>query len=98
MKKLDNDYEISVDNMKNMTTEQESDNFKLIESEFYSKYNKKVSMNILVQRPNCSIPYSDYDVYQQIFSMKDGTFILEVETEEFIEYYLANELTEFNSY
>jgi len=65
-KKLDDDYDISVDDILNMTKDQEIGGFELVESDFYGKKGREKRNNLA--RKN-----------EQIFSMKDGIFILEVE-------------------
>lgn len=78
---LSPDYDISVDKMLNMTKDQEIGGFELTESEFYGKKGK-VKMNILV-RDN-----------EQIFSMNDGIFILEVEDDDMVEYFYSTNIND----
>ena len=72
--------------MIDMTAEQEANGFELSVGEFYSaKTKKQVKKNILVRNTDQSI--------EQIFSMIDGDFILEVEEDE-INYYHSKDLND----
>ena len=81
-KNLDDNYDITVDNMLDMTEKQEVNGFTLVNSEFYNKKDKKVNKHILV-RDN-----------EQIFSMKDGIFILEVEDDGMVEYFYSKDIND----
>jgi hypothetical protein len=71
-KKLSDDYDITVDNMIDGSTDQEIGRFKLSKETFYNKKGKAVKMKVLRLETDEQI--------KQIFCMKDNTFVLEVET------------------
>ncbi len=73
-KELDIDYDISVDYMTPIGPEHETETFKIKSAEFYPKKGKLVSMNILSNGIEAGTSGS-----KQIFAMKDGTFVLEIE-------------------
>lgn len=81
MNELEIDYDISVNNMQNIT--ESKGNFKVVDSNFYDwSSEKEVKMKIL----------SD-DNGKQIFSMKDGKFVLEVEDENMeIDYFYSENI------
>ena len=83
-KELDDNYDISVENMLDMT--QEIGGFKLSEEEFSNKKSKLVKKNIL----------RNEEENKQIFSMKDGLFILEVEdvNEGTVEYFFSKDIND----
>lgn len=93
MKRLSDDYEISVGEMIDITKDKETDKFKIDKSEFYLIKEKKfVHMNVL--RYDVS-----FSLAKQIFQMKDGNFILEVSTfddeeGEIVEYYYSTDINE----
>ena len=58
------------------------DDFKVTTAEFYNKAGKIVNKNILSKDG------------QQIFSMKDGKFVLEVEDDGFVEYFCSNDIND----
>lgn len=67
LKNLSDDYEVTVDNM--IPLNSKVSNFEVCNSQFFSfEKDKLVNMDILVNEEGW-----------QIFAMKDGTFILEVE-------------------
>lgn len=80
---LDLDYDISAENILNMTKDQEIGDFKLITSEFYSEKG-------IVERTILS----NEKEQKQIFSMQDGRFVLEVEEDGMVEYYFSNDIKE----
>lgn len=85
MKKLNDSYEISADNMISMTESHTVVGFNLIEGEFFSESDGDiVPVNIL----------ESHNQDKQIFSMKDGTFILEAEEDGDIEYYYSYNITD----
>jgi hypothetical protein len=84
IQELDDNYDISVDGMINVTVEQEKGGYKIFNSEFYSLLYEKVYMNIL--------KYENESACKQIFSMKDGKFILEIENELGISYFYSESL------
>lgn len=83
LKQLSDDYEISVDRMIPLQ-ESTNENFTVIDGVFFSEINGEfINMPILVNEDGW-----------QIFSMKDNTFILEVEDflEGTVEYFQADNL------
>ena len=85
IQELDDNYDISVDGMINVTVEQEKGGYKIFNSEFYSSLAyERVYMNIL--------KYENESACKQIFSMKDGKFILEIENELGISYFYSESL------
>tara|TARA_R110000772_G_scaffold20466_5_gene56916 strand:- start:76153 stop:76485 length:333 start_codon:yes stop_codon:yes gene_type:complete len=90
---LNNDYDINVDNMLDISTDKEDDKFKIESSEFYSESTEDyISKNILVWEND-----EPWHIYQ-IFSMTDGKFVLEIEDAEGdINYYYSNDLEELKN-
>ena len=90
MKRLDDNYDICVDDMLPMLIEQEKGDFKIKNGEFYrTKDFEKVNMPILATgRIDCGA------LNKQIFSMKDGKFILEIEENYEVEYFYSENLDE----
>jgi hypothetical protein len=80
MKKLSNSYEISADNMISMSESYKVKGFNIIEGEFFSEYDGDIVPVNILESDNQD---------KQIFSMKDGTFILEAEEDGDIEYYYS---------
>jgi len=81
MKELDLDYDISVDNMNDIITDY--GNFVVEDAEFYDrKTTKLVTKKVLVNEG------------KQIFSMKDGIYILEIEDCGEVEYYYSKNLND----
>lgn len=77
---LKEDYEVSVDDMIDAISD--VGDFKVTTAEFYNKAGKIVNKNILSKDG------------QQIFSMKDGKFVLEVEDDGFVEYFCSNDIND----
>jgi hypothetical protein len=90
-KKLSNDYDITVNNMKPIDEAPKKSGFKVSRAEFYDMkgkgLGKKVRMNVL-SREN-----KDYSI-EQIFAMKDGLFVLEIEKNGEVKYFSSKELND----
>lgn len=82
---LDVDYDISVDNMIDMTTSQESNGFKVKKASFFNMRGS-VSKNVLAREVNY--------VQEQIFQMTDGIFILEVEKDMEVSYFFSKNIND----
>ena len=81
MKELDIDYDISVANMNEIT--EDCGDFVVTDAEFYdTTTNKLVNKKVLMNEG------------KQIFSMKDGIYILEIEDCGEVEYYYSNNLND----
>ena len=80
---LDDNYDISVDNMLDISKDQEQNGFKIKAGVFYSPtVFKKHKRNILVK---------DVNGYKhQIMSMNDGRFILEISDNIDTKYFYSN--------
>lgn len=92
VKKLKNSYDISRKNMLDMEKHQAIAGFKLFGAEFGIGPGKNVKKKVLKSESD--------DGSKQIFSMKDGLFILEIEKieENYCQYYCSNNLIELYTY
>lgn len=82
---LSDDYEICVANMVPLTKEQASKGFEVVNSEFIDFSDddfNKVNMDILVRE----------ETSEQIFYMKDGRYVLEVEADHMVEYFYSTNI------
>ena len=84
MLELDSDYDMSVENMVPLTGEYKG--WTNEEGEFYLLSNEKL----------VKMPYLlNEDCDRQIFQMKDGRFVLEVENDEFeVEYFYSHDIND----
>jgi hypothetical protein len=82
---LDPKYDIAVNNMLPFEGDAPK-GWEIEEAEFISAKGKAAKMNVLRKEEAGSI--------QQIFQMKDGKFILEVDNFEEIEYFCSNDLVD----
>lgn len=87
-KKLSNDYSITVDKMLNMSAEQEAKGFKVKGADFYNPNNGEMARKKILVREN-----KDYSI-EQIFSMMDGKFLLEIEIDGELTYFYSKNLTD----
>lgn len=86
MRNLDEDfdmYDISVDNMVPMSKEHECAPFTLLETSFFNQKGEDTNMPILSD--SCE---------QQIFRMKDGKFILEIDNGDTVDYFYSENLND----
>jgi hypothetical protein len=81
MKELDIDYDISVSNMYDITLDR--GNFLVTDTEFYDINTSKLTNKKVLRSGG-----------KQIFSMKDGTFILEIEDCGEVEYFYSNNIND----
>jgi len=88
MKELSNDYEVTVTNMVPLTKADEANGFKLSTSDFFNIEEDTMNCMDILQKDNL-----------QIFKMKDGKFIIEIEDQENFEcsYFYSNSLTELTA-
>ena len=86
-KELDLDYDINVVNMIPFTKSLPNSEMVLHEAEFYNLKGNAVKMMVLKN----DIEFGSIGC-KQIFQMKDGKFILEVEDEEGVEYFFSNKI------
>ena len=91
-KPLSENYNISANDMLDMKPEQEVNGFKIENSEFYPNGGSKATTkNILVKENSEFVRF-------QIFSMKDGKFILEVDPDgENIGYFYSENLDDLTN-
>lgn len=83
MLELDLEYDMTVDNMVPLTGEYKG--WTNEEGEFYSPEEDVIKMNYLLND----------DCTRQIFQMKDGRFVLEVENDEFeVEYFYSYDIND----
>ena len=81
MKELDIDYDISVSNMNDITNDH--GDFLVTDTEFYDINTSKLTNKKVLRSGG-----------KQIFSMKDGTFILEIEDCGEVEYFYSNNIND----
>jgi hypothetical protein len=84
---LDLDYDITVDNMVSPSPSHAINGFKLDPREFYNSKMKLVKMTTL-SRVNADFSQD------QILTMKDGLFILEIEQCGEVEYFSSNDIND----
>ncbi len=87
-KELSVDYDVTVDNMLDMSNDQEVGPFKVTQGTFFNKSGKEVKKNIL------EFDDDENFVRRQIFSMKDGTFVLELEVDMEVTYFYSEDLND----
>ena len=90
MEVLDFDYDIDVKNMIPFTEDQATNDWQLRNTTFFSLDGKKFKEIPMVNLGNGINPGECGA--KQIFQMKDGKFILEVEDEEGVEYFFSENL------
>lgn len=86
-KELDLSYDVIVENMIPFTEGLSQQGMNLSETTFFNKKGKEVTMTVL---RNEEEPGSIG--CKQIFQMKDGKFILEIEDEEGVEYFYSEKI------
>jgi hypothetical protein len=89
---LDPEYDIAVNNMLPFEGDAPK-GWEVEKAEFISTKGKAVKMNVLRKEEVGSKDHLTQSV-QQIFQMKDGKFILEVDDFEEIEYFCSNDLAD----
>jgi len=82
--KLSDDYEINVDQM--LDIKEHKGDFKVIKASFYNLKGTKVNRNVLSNETEGEC--------RQIFSMKDGTFILEIDDCINVEYFYSKDIND----
>lgn len=87
-KDLDSNYDIMADKMVSFTPEQLREGWVLYDAEFYSVKTRKV---VKIQTLNNGIEVGECGA-KQIFQMKDGKYILEVEDEDGVEYFYSENI------
>lgn len=91
MEELDFSYDINGANMLDMTVEQERGDYKLSDSEFAVLVKKRVE-TIKRKVLHSGGVKECCSTYNQIFSMKDGNFILEVCKGDDVQYFVSKNL------